>query len=575
MSPSPTARSGRFHAGRLTAISATIAAAFGLIAATTPPFSALTHTGAQAATGHNRDAVVVTSATSQLAADAVRQAGGEVTAYLPLGNAVAAVLPQGSVLGGDVVVVPDRTVSFASVTGATMSPTSTMRQTLGLPAVGSEGRGVTVALVDTGVADVPDLAGRLEHIDVTGASGGDGYGHGTFLAGLIAGSGAQSDGRFQGTAPSARILDVKVADANGTTSLSAVLRGLQALADRPDDRRPDVVNLSLSSASPLPYQVDPLNQALRALWYRGVTVVVAAGNSGPDDGTISTPGNDPTLLTVGGIDEAGSADRADDAVADWSSRGRTTQNVAKPDVVAPGAHVVGLRSVDSVIDRAHPGSRVAESYFLGSGTSMAAAVVSGAVADILAAGPALQPDQVKQLLQDTAYRSKDLKMKDGAGSGGVNLSTALEVATSGKASSLTTHRTSAAPGSPDGWLTLSDALARGDRDAAEQTWNALSPAARSWAARSWASLDPAARSWAARSWAARSWADTETDSREWAARSWAARSWAGEDWAARSWAGGDWLARSWAARSWAGDDWAARSWANDAWDARSWAALWR
>jgi serine protease AprX len=430
-----------------------------------------------------------------------------------------------------------------------------------------------VALVDTGVASTPDLAGRLQHISISGGEG-DGYGHGTFLAGLIAGGGQQSNGTYRGIAPAAQILDVKVAGADGTTSLSTVLRGLQAVADQPDDRRPQVLNLSLSSASPLPYQVDPLNQALRALWYRGVTVVVAAGNDGPEAGTITSPGNDPTLLTIGGLDEHGSAAHVDDSVADWSSRGRTAQNVAKPDVVAPGAHLVGLRAAGSVIDTAHPGSRVGEAYFRGSGTSMAAAVVSGAIAGLLTEAPDLQPDQVKLLLENSAYRAVGLQKKDGAGFGGVDLAAALEVVSSGQAPSPKSPA-STAPGPQAGWMALSDAVARGDREAAQRAWQALTPAARSWAARSWAGLDTAARSWAARSWAARSWADADTTSEQWAARSWAARSWAGEAWVARSWADSEWLARSWAARSWAGDDWAARSWATNTWSARSWAALWR
>jgi serine protease AprX len=376
------------------------------------------------------------------------------------------------------------------------------------------------------------------------------------------------------------VLDVKVADADGTTSLSRVLQGLQVVADRSRTEPIKVLNLSLASGSPLPYQVDPLDQALRVLWHRGITVVVSAGNDGPAAGTIDAPGNDPTIITVGGVDESGTAARSDDLVAAWSGRGPTSQGLAKPDVAAPGAHLVGLRSAGSVIDAAHPLSRVGDSYFRGSGTSMSAAVASGAVAGILARRPDLTPGQVKGLLLATAYQATGLTAEQGAGAGGMDLAAALSTPRLAAAAASARAAVPAAPGDPSLWAALSAAFASGDRAAAVAAWDDLSPAARSWAARSWATLDPVARSWAARSWAARSWAGADVDGTEWAARSWAARSWAGEGWAARSWAGDDWVARSWAARSWAarswaGDDWAARSWAADDWAARSWAATWR
>lgn len=508
--------------------------------------------------------VVVTGHDADSTARDVRRAGGTVTAHLDVVDGVAAELPAGARLRAGLVVSPDRAVTFASApqVAAASTATSTLRETLGLQASGSEGTGVTVALVDTGVAEVADLAGRVDHIDVTGTGGGDSFGHGTFLAGLIAGSGASSEGRYTGVAPGARILDVKVADADGVTSLSAVLRGLQAVANHSGRGGVQVVNLSLSSGSPLPYQVDPLNQALRRLWHRGLTVVVSSGNDGPGAGSVASPGNDPTLLTVGGVDEAYTGQRADDTVAQWSGRGPTSQGVSKPELVAPGAHMVGLRSPGSLADRSYPQARVEEDYFRGSGTSMSAAVASGAAAGVLSANPGLGPDQVKQLFTSSAYRADGLSAAAGAGAGGLDLDAALAAAGSVEP---TGSASVVAPGSVAEWESLAQAFARGDKRAAEKAWSDLDPQARSWAARSWAALEPTARSWAARSWAARSWASTEVTSQEWAARSWAARSWAGTDWAARSWA----------ARSWAGDDWAARSWATDSWSARSWAATWR
>ncbi len=512
--------------------------------------------------------VVVTSTTDGLAAigAAVAAAGGRVLDRLPLIGGVTAELPTGTLLAPSFVVVPDRALTLAG--SSADAPVSTVRATLGLGRPAGEGAGVTVAVVDTGVANHPDLTGRLTHIDLTGEGVGDGYGHGTFIAGLVAGSGASSNGAYAGVAPGASVLDIRVGRSDGSTDLFTVLRGLQAAA-RADV---DVLNLSLSSGSPLPYQLDPLNRALQALWARGVTVVVPSGNDGEG---VSSPGNDPLLLTVGGLDEAGSANRSDDVVPSWSGRGPTSQGVAKPDVVAPGRSVVSLRSADSVIDAENPSSRVADDYFTGSGTSFATAITSGAVA-VLLAERRLSPDQVKALVSDTAYTADGLTDATAAGSGGLDVAAARSARplSQGKAhrrNNVDSH-TGAVPGDPSTWAELMQALASGDQAAAASSWGRLSPAARNWAARNWAARDDEPRDGAARNWAARNWAWGE----EWAARNWAARNWAASSWAARNWVASSWAdawdARNWAASSWAGRNWSARNWAASSWAGRNWMA---
>src|SRR5689334_9801521 len=225
--------------------------------------------------------VVVTSISGDVAgaARAVQAAGGRVLDRLSLIGGVSASLPSGTVLAPTFRVVPDSTLRVAGKDAAGDDGTvSAVRATLGLGPVAGEGAGVTVAVVDTGVADVADLRGRVEHVNVSGAAGGDG---------------SSSDGEYAGVAPAAKILDVKVADGEGVTNLVTVLKGLQQVAGRSDV---DVLNLSLSSGSPLPYQIDPLTMALDALWRRGITVVVPAGNEGPRPGSVTSPGSDPTLL---------------------------------------------------------------------------------------------------------------------------------------------------------------------------------------------------------------------------------------------------------------------------------------
>jgi serine protease AprX len=517
--------------------------------------------------------VVVTGSGADAAARAVEAAGGQVLANLPIADGVAARLPLDRSLGADWVVAPQRelTVAEAGTPPATGTAT-TVRQMLGLPATGTEGRGVTVAVVDTGIADVPDLAGRVTaRVDLSGTGNGDGYGHGTFMAGLIAASGAASNGAHRGVAPGADLVDVKVADAQGRTDLITVLRGLQWVSDHRKDI--DVLNLSLSSNSPMPYQIDPLNQALQALWQRGVTVVVPSGNDGPGVGSVTSPGNDPMLLTAGGLDASGTADRGDDVVGAWSGRGPTWQGDAKPDLVAAGGHVVSLRSPGSVVDRSSPQARVGDDYFRGSGTSMAAAVTSAMAAATLSVQPTLRPDAIKNLFVSTAYASPGLTREAGGGAGGLDAAAVLAAAprwSAGAAQNRYEQDTAAIRRDAKRWTAYAKAIVADDPETAARAWAALSPASRDWAARAWAQLDPAARAWAARAWAARAWAgaDETWAARAWAARAWAARAWADADWSARAWADADWTARAWAA-----DDWAARAWAADRWSARAWAWL--
>jgi serine protease AprX len=340
-----------------------------------------------------------------------------------------------------------------------------------------------------------------------------------------------------------------------------VLRGLQAVADHPEV---SVVNLSLSSGSPLPYQLDPLTIALESLWARGTTVVVPAGNDGAEGrGSITSPGVDPVLLTVGGLDEAGTAGHKDDSVADWSSQGPAPQGVQKPDLVAPGAHVVSTAAVGSVVWGANPDSRVGNGYFKGSGSSFSTGVTAGAVAALLAARPNLEPDQVKSVLTRSAYKVGAAQWL--AGSGGLDLDAALRA----KAQS-SQQNAEPFPGDPAVWAALVDALMSGDDVTAARQWAALSVEARQWAARQWAASSWGARQWSARQWAASSWADIAPAARQWAARQWAASSWGARQWAARQWSDEDWAARQWAARQWSEEEWAARQWAARQWSARQW-----
>ena len=507
---------------------------------------------------------------------AISSHGGHLVAVYPVGHSVVADLPSGWAAPAGVVEVADRVLHVAG--SASTDVTSTMRATLG-GAVADGGAGITVAVVDTGVASVGDLAGRVSHVSVVPGPRGDGFGHGTFMAGLIAGSGAASSGRLAGVAPAANVLDVRVASSHGDTSLSLVLAGLQVVSDRRSaDSSLRVLNLSLSEDSPVPPSLDPLAQALETLWRAGVTVVVAAGNTGPAAGTVTAPGNDPVVITVGALDEAGTSARSDDTVAAFSSRGLAFGSGAKPDLVAPGVSLVSLRAPGSVVDTGYPSARVGSAYFRGTGTSMAAAVTSGAVAVLLAKRPSLSPDAVKAVLMSSAY---DVHASGDAGvQGGLDLGAALTTPVPRGNGWQDNSSSDAGPwsSSADEWAAFAAAWSSGNWRATQNAWAALPDDVRRWASQAWAisvvlvggsdDVTAQARSWSARSWSGRSWSSTD-----WLARSWSARSWSSDDWAARSWSARSWSAGSWSDADWSSFVWSARSWSAAAWSARSWSVV--
>ena len=516
---------------------------------------------------------------SQLA-DTVGALGGRVLATLELSDSLLVELPQGVGAPAGAAEIPDTPMRVTSTRATSYDVDSpTYRSTIGVPEGSNYGKGVTVALLDTGVSPDADGLQHVKHVVVPGVKGtGDGFGHGTFLAGIIGGRGL-----FPGVAPGADLLDVKVADDKGNTSLSRVLAGLDAVADRGDV---DVVNISLSTDNPLPSGFDPLARALERLWADGVTVVAAAGNNGPDKGSVGSPGDDPVLLTVGALDEIATADRDDDAVADFSSRGGSN-SLAKPDLVAPGVSLVSTASPGSDAVNDNPKSLLGNGYMRGSGTSMSAAVTTGAVAAVLGINADLRPNGVKALLTRTAY---DLSDGDGAGSGGLNLRRAVKAApdarSNPKQNLIGTKAGDFGPDEDDAraWEDFADAWEAGAPfETVKAAWDQLSWQTQQWATRAWAlavvaksvGLDEeefVSRSWSSRSWSIDEWLSRSWSSRSWSSRSWSYEEWVSRSWSSRSWSTDEWLSRSWSSRSWSFDDWASRSWSSRSWSSRSWSS---
>lgn len=284
---------------------------------------------------------------------------------------------------------------------------------------GITGRGVTVAVLDSGLWEHPALAldtrgkqriiGRYDAIEnIVGEPVADASGHGTHMTSVVAHSeevlthGSPS-GTWKGIAPDVKLVAVKAFDEEGQGDFLDIVRGIQWIVEQREALDIRVLNLSFAARPRWPYYLDPINQALMKAWAAGITVVAAAGNEGPDPMTIGSPGNLPYLITVGAYTDSWTvADRDDDYVPDFSSRGPTPSGHIKPDIVAPGGHIAGLVQPGSTLTRKHPNYMISTGELVMTGTSQASALVAGIAALLLQLEPDLTPDDVKCKLMSSA-----------------------------------------------------------------------------------------------------------------------------------------------------------------------------
>lgn len=459
-----------------------------------------------------------------------------------------------------------------------------------LYAAGITGKGVGVALIDTGVAQVPgltsgnvvngpDLSFDSQQADTAYT---DGFGHGTHLGSIIAGRDAEGPAlsytdpdNWHGIAPDATLVNVKVGAVNGAVDVTQVIAGIDWVVQHADDLKIRVINLSYGTDSVQPSLVDPLAFAVENAWQHGIVVVAAGGNDGDTSKTLANPASDPHVIAVGAMDSAGTVSATDDTVPSWSTHGTDARHV---DVVAPGVSVLGLRVPDGTADAANPQARVGSRFAKASGTSQAAAVVSGEVALLLQANPALKPDQVKMLLQDNASGLLRTSAKMG-GAGRTDLKKMFD-----QVLKLAPIR----PAPSTGWGTGTGSLeaARGTAHVAigdEALTGEVDVFGQSWNGSRWAKQTDRKKSWKDGTWlgttlTGRGWVKNGKAQRAWPTATWTQTAEAvtsDDDWSARMWRDGTWSARmwrdeAWSARMWRDESWSARMWRDEAWSSQSW-----
>jgi serine protease AprX len=481
------------------------------------------------------------------------------------------------------------------------------------------GQGVGVALLDSGVADVPglDAAGKVTRGPDLSIEGNgalvhqDTFGHGTFMAGIIAGRGTSDPSSDLssappsvqlGVAPDARLLSLKLATTDGSTDVSQVIAALDWVTQHPvmpDGTRVRVINLSYGTDSAQRYQIDPLAAAAENAWKHGIVVVTSAGNSGAKTGRLTDPAVDPYVLAVGAADSSGKVD----GWAPNHTKAASFSNVSTgrhADLIAPGTSLVSLRAPGSFVDTNNPQGLVSGddsgNLFRGSGTSQASAVVSGAVANLLQAFPSLTPDQVKYALTASADPVKDGD-EDAVGAGMIDLDEAFDLAghlvkanargATLKAAAVQSFAAATGQGRLDAArgselpLDADGAVISGEFDVQGIPWNApawwkASTSLTAWSGGQWMGTtwtgddwaDDAGLSsarWSSARWSSARWSSADWDSARWSSARWSSARWSSARWSSARWSDADWDSARWSSARWSSARWSSARWSSDSW----------
>jgi serine protease AprX len=597
------------------------------------PVSQLTASGAlPRAMGSLMSVIVRTQPAATASVErTVRDLGGKVDRPLGIISGLSVEIPSGAVPAlastrGVLAVSQNAHIKLFSIGG--YDPTTDVNSLYNVTQMtgaqtywkaGFTGKNVDVALLDTGVVPVngltasnkvvtgPDLSFDSQYPQLRYL---DGYGHGTHMAGIIAGRDDSATGPyagdsndFIGMAPDSRIVSVRVGDHTGAADVSQVIAAIDWIVQHKNDNGMNirVLNLSFGTDSQQWYVLDPLAYAAEQAWKHGIVVVASVGNGGANSGGVADPAMDPYVIAVGAADTNGTVGTGDDSVASFSSYGNASRT---PDLVAPGVHVASLRDPGSYIDTTYGSTAaVGTRFFRGTGTSQATAVVSGAAALVISQHPSATPDQVKALLTTTAASLGQPAIAQGSGE--LNLNAALAKSVNNGNSLLGNTVSSAistqlwAPSAGNGTLQGSrgsvilqanGVALTGEQDifgkpfssalmaASESTgsawsggtWNGSGWSGSAWTGSAWTGSAWATTTWTGSSWAGSAWTGSAWTGSAWTGSGWAGSGWAGSGWAGSGWAGSGWAGSGWAGSGWAGSGWAGSGWAGSGWSANDW-----
>jgi serine protease AprX len=448
---------------------------------------------------------------------------------------------------------------------------------------GYTGKGIDVAVIDSGVAPVqglsapgkvvygPDLSLESQAPNLTDY---DTYGHGTFMAGLIAGhddtltapySKAPASA-YRGVAPDARIISIKVATADGGADVSQVIAAIDWVVQHAHDPGYNirVINLSYGTNSTQAAGVDPLAYAAEQAWKHGIVVVASAGNTGYQKGAgatgIADPAYDPYIIAAGASDSMGTMSTADDQVASFSASSQC-KTCKVPDILAPGAHIQGLRVPNSYIDANHPEGLIDPRYFRGSGTSEAAAMVSGATALVLQKYPALTPDAVKRYFQQNGLRLTGTESAQGGGEMQLKAMLAVAPPTTYVQKLTTATGTGTLEGSRgQDHLTQNGVTLSGEQDIFGNPVDTTTLAASEATATSWLGGIWNGATWSGATWSGATWSGATWSGATWSGATWSSLQWSSNTWSGATWSGATWSGASWSGATWSGATWSDASW---------------
>ena len=387
----------------------------------------------------------------------------------------------------------------------------------------------TIAIVDSGIAATrSDVAGRvLGQVNLTSLPGntptGDGYGHGTFVAGIAAGSAPG----YAGVAPKANLMSVDIMNDQGEATVADVVAAADWILQNKATYNIKVANFSLHSVARASIQFDPIDQAVEKLWLNGVVVVAAAGNyavDGAESGVQFAPGNDPFVITVGAADIGTSVRAGDDTSAPFSAWGYTPDGFMKPEIGAPGRYMIGPVPTSGVLYSERPDHVTSPGYMQLSGTSFAAPVVAGAAAMLLGQHPDWTPDQVKGALMLTATPQAQVKLGQ-LGVGDVNIAKARALRKS--------------PPNPNAALNqFVGAAADGTHVFNAAAWSDAAHASAAWADAAWSDAAWSDAAWSDAAWSDAAWSDAAWASAVWGSAAWSDAAWSDAAWSDAAWADG-------------------------------------